>query len=156
MNFVISTIRGKFPGVQGIDTDQAKGIILENKDEKVMIIDTRRQDEFEVSRIPGAIHLDLKCSDQELNEVLANVEDNTKIINYCSLGYRSAMMTQRISNQLDNIQVFNLEGSIFKWANEDKPLVNHRNEPTKNVHPFAYRFAIPTLSWSKWKWTKDE
>ena len=55
-----------------------------------------------------------------------------------------------------SVQVLNMEGSIFKWANEDKALVDHKNEPTKFVHPFSYKYALPTLSRSKWKWSTAE
>ena len=57
---------------------------------------------------------------------------------------------------LFSVQVLNMEGSIFKWANEGKPLVDDKNEPTNFVHPFSYKYALPTLSWKKWKWSPTE
>ena len=35
-------------------------------------------------------------------------------------------------------EVFNLEGSIFKWANEGKELVDCNNEKTQYCHPYNY------------------
>jgi len=32
--------------------------------------------------------------------------------------------------------IYNLEGSLFKWANESRPLVDNSGSPTKLVHPY--------------------
>ena len=154
MNFIVSYIRRQFPGTPSIDTDQAKEII---DTKQTLIIDCRREDEFQVSKIPGAKNLDFKCEDNELTELLKDVEKDTQIINYCSLGYRSAIMTNRIQNLVkDRNPVYNLEGSIFKWANENKPLTDHQDQPTLKVHPYSFKFAFLTLSWNRWKWSKDD
>lgn len=34
------------------------------------------------------------------------------------------------------ITVYNLEGSLFKWANEGKPMVDINNRVTVYVHPY--------------------
>lgn len=47
---------------------------------------------------------------------------------------RSSLLAEKINKcGLENLQVFNLEGSIFKWANENKPL-----EGSDFVHPFRF------------------
>ena len=28
-----------------------------------------------------------------------------------------------------------MEGGLFKWANEGKPMVDHKNRPTTKAHP---------------------
>jgi hypothetical protein len=35
-------------------------------------------------------------------------------------------------------ELCNLEGSIFKWANEGKKLVDCNNKKTPNCHPYNY------------------
>ncbi len=142
MNTAIWYIRRKF-GAPAIETDKAKEILFDSTDNKVLLIDCRRPDEYEVSRIPGAINLHFRCSDEDLVEALktATSDNVTAVVSYCSLGYRSAIMTNRIRESLQKEekgdfslkpdQVFNLEGSIFKWANEDKPLVDNEGNPTK-------------------------
>ena len=37
--------------------------------------------------------------------------------------------------------VYNLEGSIFKWANENRPIVNGDDKPTHLVHPYNSFFG---------------
>ena len=53
---------------------------------------------------------------------------------YCSVGYRSARIADRLQ-QAGCDRVYNLEGSIFKWANEKRPLYQS-DRPTTIVHPY--------------------
>ena len=39
------------------------------------------------------------------------------------------------------IYVYNLEGSLFKWANEGRPLVDFRGEKTILCHPYNAVFG---------------
>lgn len=36
-----------------------------------------------------------------------------------------------------DVQVYNLEGSIFKWANEGRPLVDPTGNTAKLCHPYS-------------------
>ncbi|MEM8660723.1 MAG: rhodanese-like domain-containing protein [Pseudomonadota bacterium] len=57
---------------------------------------------------------------------------------YCSVGYRSSKATEQLL-KLGLSNVHNLEGSIFEWANEGKPLVQGGSDsltPSHVVHPF--------------------
>ena len=139
MNLTVSYLKRQFPDVPGVDTSTATEMIQEGK--PMLIIDCRREDEYQVSKIPGAKHVHFQCTDDVLKDALIESSDSTKIVSYCSLGYRSAIMTQRIMKMVQDDpslsaviasdQIFNLEGSIFKWANEDKPLVDKHESPTK-------------------------
>jgi rhodanese-related sulfurtransferase len=96
MNFIINYVRRQFPDVPCIDTDKAKEWIIDDPQAKILLIDCRRPDEFKVSKIPGAVNVNFRCSDDELKDALKDIEADSKIVNYCSLGYRSAIMTDRI------------------------------------------------------------
>ena len=37
--------------------------------------------------------------------------------------------------------VYNLEGSIFKWANEGRAMVDAAEQPTKLCHPYNFIFG---------------
>ena len=52
-------------------------------------------------------------------------------------------------------RVFNSEG-IFKWASEDRDLVNQKSENTSFVHPFSWMWGLIGLSRSRWKWDPDD
>lgn len=37
--------------------------------------------------------------------------------------------------------MYNLEGSIFKWANENRQMVDHKNRSTVYAHPYNAVFG---------------
>ena len=132
MNFVISFLRRQFPDSPGIQTNELDDKIQNNQN--VFLVDCRRPDEYSVSRIPNATNIHFKCSDEDLKSALDDLDENVTIVNYCSLGYRSGVMTKRILDLgLDNVskeRVYNLEGSIFKWAQEERPLIDNKGQTT--------------------------
>ena len=71
---------------------------------------------------------------------LASLSPEAVLVCYCSLGYRSARMTQRLV-QAGITQVLNLEGSLFQWANEERPLWAGQ-ESARLVHPFSDQFKV--------------
>ena len=50
-------------------------------------------------------------------------------------------MAQSLQKQLQNnkepCEVFNLEGSLFKWANEGRPMVDRLGNKTLLCHPYS-------------------
>ncbi len=114
---------------------------LKNIQEEVILLDAREKDEYNVSHIPNAVyvgynHFDMQAiADQ-------NIEKNTKIVVYCSLGVRSEDISEKLT-QAGYSQVFNLYGGIFEWKNNDFIVVNSDEAVTENVH------ACSKL-WSKW------
>ena len=70
-----------------------------------------------------------------------------KVVCYCSVGYRSSALAQELIFELkkpayqemrSKIRIYNLEGSIFKWANEGKDLKDNRETKTVVVHPYNF------------------
>ena len=53
-----------------------------------------------------------------------------------------------------SVNPLNLEGSLFKWGNENRPMLDGDDNVTKCVHPVEYKYGVPYLKWNKWKWTK--
>ena len=75
----------------------------------------------------------------------ASSDDPVAVVCYCSVGYRSSALAQQLTYELDKpiflgmkskIVIYNLEGSIFKWANEGKDLEDNRGRKTVFVHPY--------------------
>ena len=70
------------------------------------------------------------------------------IVCYCSLGYRSSLMAQKLyphckllaeTQKISFMPVIkNLEGSIFKWANEGREMIDCENRKTKCCHPYSF------------------
>ena len=179
---VLSYIRRKFDDVKhlsteslenrsfGVSYDEESSKSKKEPEQKHVILDCRRQDEFEVSHIPDAKNVNFQIKYEDLKNVLldeakklTNTEQkDINIVCYCSLGYRSSMLAQKIQNLAKddpdlsgkNIKAWNLEGSIFKWANENRPMMDLNEKPTKFAHPFSYTFCM-LLQKQYWKWTPD-
>ena len=152
-----------------------------------MLLDTRTKKEYEVSHIPNAIHVDFDSAmkskdlistiqnsanqqqrkaninenkDAEDEKVEKNKIDflNTNIYCYCSVGWRSSIMVEKLNdaiiernktdddnkdeNNSDKItkeklsNVKNVQGSIFEWVNQGNPVVNNANQNVEKVHTY--------------------
>jgi len=65
---------------------------------------------------------------------------NDPIVVYCSVGYRSARVAHWLAGQ-GYTNVRNLEGSLFQWANEDRPIFRD-GRSTLEVHPYDRRWGL--------------
>ncbi len=125
---VEAAVREKFPSVPLVSTDE---LAREMADERtILLLDVRTPEEFAVSRLRGARRID---PDAEPGEIPFLPED-ADIVTYCSVGYRSAKMAARL-RAAGYLHVRNLEGSIFRWANEGRPLYRG-NQLARKVHPY--------------------
>jgi len=57
----------------------------------MIIIDVREPHEYQVSHVNGAINLPLSSLERTSDQVLADLDKDTKIVLYCRSGQRSAM-----------------------------------------------------------------
>ncbi len=107
--------------------------------EKLILLDAREDREFEVSHLKGAIHIGFN---NFTIDAIQNISKKSKIIIYCSVGYRS----EKIGEQLKNagyLNVSNLYGGIFEWSNLGYPIVKGNSSHTTSVHAYDQ-------SWGKW------
>ena len=75
-------------------------------------------------------------------ENIKNINKKSKIIVYCSVGYRSERIGERLL-KLGFTDVSNLYGGIFDWINDGNPVVNTSGIRTDSVHTY-------NKEWSKW------
>jgi rhodanese-related sulfurtransferase len=134
---LLATIRKRFPGVRQMpacefaiwlaDTNRSRGLLL---------VDVRRPEEFAVSQLRGATNL---TSVTAVKAVAAT--DARPIVVYCSVGYRSSALAEKLQKAgLTN--VFNLEGSIFAWANEGRAVYRgHFKLNPVQVHPYDEKWG---------------
>ncbi len=95
-----------------------------------VLVDVRSADEFAVSHLPGAQHLD----DRRALLALARANPDRTLVLYCSVGVRSSKAARWLRKQ-GATNVANLAGSIFEWHNRGLPLVNAEG-PTTQVHGY--------------------
>ena len=119
----------KFPTVQWINTEEFACWLEDLAKPQPVILDARTEAEYAVSHLKQAQRIDPEHPEQA---VLPSKD--TPIVVYCSVGYRSARIAQQLG-QAGFSRVYNLEGSLFKWANEERPFFNN-DHPTLLVHPY--------------------
>ena len=145
MRMCLTGIRAKFPSVSNISTKSLHQLIEEHSG-KLLMLDCRDECEYNVSHIENARRVD--GDGKDLAETVEYIQQNfscqLQIICYCSLGYRSSRYAQLLEDKFKDVptyKVYNLEGSLFKWANEDRPIVNVQKEAVLKVHPYNAVFG---------------
>ena len=126
---VNAKIRHDFPGVKRISTTELAGWLSDKTRPAPLLLDVRTKAEFAVSHLQNAEQIDPAAP----ASIISQPHDRP-IVTYCSVGYRSGEFAQRLQAAGFN-KVLNLEGSIFRWANEGRPLFRGERRVTK-VHPY--------------------
>ncbi len=140
-------------------------LALQQTSAPVFLIDVRTAEEFEVSRIPGAVLFDLTAIEQQVKtqksgadatqrawQVLyQNIEQAQArqpekplhVIAYCSVGWRSSAFIRELKQKYpfsQTTRLYNLKGSIFRWSEQGYALENARGR-TESVHGYAQPWA---------------
>lgn len=121
-----------------VNAERVKKEILKTKSEgKVVIFDARESKEFNVSHLPGAKHVGYNKFNAQ--KAIKGLSKDQKIIVYCTVGYRSGQVAQKLRRLGYNAH--NLHGGITSWVNESGPLVDTKSAPTQKVHTYSKRRA---------------
>jgi rhodanese-related sulfurtransferase len=126
-----TTIRSQYPSVEHISTDSLAQWLDDSAAPDPYLIDARQPEEFAVSHLREGVNIPV---DDSTWAALDTVATDTPIVVYCSVGYRSSEMAARLQ-EAGFTNVTNLEGSIFEWANEGRP-VYRDGERVDEVHPY--------------------
>jgi rhodanese-related sulfurtransferase len=125
------SLRHRFPKVDWISTRELADWLADKSRPAPLLLDVRTPEEWNVSHLSGARPVAPNAS---VESATAGVSKETPIVTYCAVGYRSGdMATQLRAAGFTNVR--NLEGSIFKWGNEHRPLVRE-HERVSTVHPY--------------------
>ena len=123
-------VREAFPDVPQMTTRQLAAMQAHDAPD-VVLLDARTAAEFNVSHLPGAV---LASNARMALDALEPKDSEHTVVVYCSVGYRSSRLAQELRRQgFEN--VFNLEGSLFQWANEGRPLYRGK-ERAYRAHPY--------------------
>lgn len=136
LDAMASVIRVRFPEVPQVSPDDLAAWLADDTRARPQLLDVREADEYAVSHLPGAIRID---PDAPAAAVLMRIDPTRPIVAYCSVGYRSSLVVQRL-RAAGFTQAANLEGSIFAWANEGRPLESD-GRTVGVVHPYDTTFA---------------
>ncbi len=124
-------VRSHFPEVPQISTDSLAARLTAPGLPTPLLLDVRAEDEFAVSHLRGAVRVDPDAPDLAFLDTLAR---DVPIVAYCSVGYRSSKLV-RMLREKGFTNASNLEGSIFRWANEGRP-VYREGDRVRQVHPY--------------------
>lgn len=128
---VKQAIRARFPEVRQLSTQVLADWLEQFDIQPPLLLDTRTPEEYAVSHLSNAIFLNYKQPDWSM---VAEYPLDTPIVTYCSVGYRSSAIAHQL-HQRGYTQTMNLEGSIFQWFNEGRP-VYQQGQVVQCVHPY--------------------
>lgn len=142
------TIRERFPGVRQLSTTELAGWLASPQSAKPLLLDARAPAEYAVSHLRGA---QLAASEEQALAVLQAEPRDRLVVVYCSVGYRSSALAEQLQAR-GFTNVYNLEGSIFEWANEGRPVyqsaaltgsssVSQGEQSVKRVHPYDAKWG---------------
>ncbi len=131
-SLTLKAIRARFPTVSQISPDTLQSWLDKSPQrENLLLFDAREPEEYAVSHLQGAQPAPSK---DEALKALQGVPADQRIVLYCSVGYRSSELAQFLMKK-GYTGIYNLEGSIFAWANEGRPVYRGK-ERVKVVHPY--------------------
>jgi rhodanese-related sulfurtransferase len=111
---------------------------LEASGEPIVLLDARSKEEFAVSHLPGAHYVDPGIWKWSFRNAYGSDLKGKKVVIYCAVGARSSNLASRITDiakEAGATGIYNLEGGIFRWHNEGRPLVGP-NGKTDEIHPY--------------------
>ena len=103
-----------------------------------LLFDVRTPAEYRVSHLSEARFVNF---DSIATATFADIDRNQPVVVYCSVGYRSERLGERL-HALGFRNVRNLYGGLFEWVNQGYPVYNDQGL-TPNVHPYS-------PLWSTW------
>lgn len=134
MDEIKQTVRKRFPEVPQLSTAELAQWIADTSRPTPLLVDVRAPKEFAISHLQGATN-----STRVEDVVRARGSKDRPVVVYCSIGYRSAAFADKLM-QKGVTNIYNLEGSIFQWANEDRP-VYRGSVIVQEVHPYSPKWG---------------
>jgi rhodanese-related sulfurtransferase len=133
-------VAARYPDVKQV-TPTALATLLAAKPDQIMLFDIREPPEFAVSHLPSATLVPPRARDSLslVQDTLAQHPETELALFYCAVGVRSCALANRVGKASGGvppgIQLANLAGGLFRWANEGRALINAQAATTA-VHPF--------------------
>jgi rhodanese-related sulfurtransferase len=141
----------RFPSVQWISGQELARWYADTLRVPAVILDARTRAEYETSHLHGAERIDPVHPDFG---PFRSFPRDTPMVVYSSVGYRGARISYRLGQEGFS-RALNLDGGIFQWANEDRP-VELAGRPVDRVHPYDARWGLLLRSSSRARVTLPE
>lgn len=102
------------------------------------ILDAREKDEYSISHLRNSIWVGY--NDFSIERLEGISKDDTIVV-YCSVGYRSEKICEKLI-ALGYKHVFNTYGGIFEWVNRGNTVVNNENQEMQKVHTYNKTWGV--------------
>ncbi|TNE57322.1 MAG: rhodanese-like domain-containing protein [Bacteroidetes bacterium] len=103
----------------------------------LVLLDAREPREYAVSHLKGAVQVGY---DHFELDKLPKLDKNSRIVVYCSVGYRSEKIAEKLI-QAGYKNVSNLYGGIFEWVNQGHSVYNAKGR-TQKVHAYDRTWGV--------------
>ena len=136
LDVVRAQVRKDYRNVAHLSANALVNIM--RKEEEFLLLDVREEAEFAVSRIAGAERVDPGIWRKSFMARFGDHVRGKMVVFYCSVGVRSSRLAANVQAALIEQgakEVFNLDGGVFAWHNENRALENAKGA-TDYVHPF--------------------
>ena len=87
--------------------------------EKLILVDTREDNEWAHGHLPGAIHLSKGIIERDVERAIP--DKATPIVAYCGGGFRSALVSDNLQ-KMGYTNVVSLAGGFRGWVDDDLPV----------------------------------
>ena len=136
IRWAVNVVRDRFADVVHLPPRELAAWLADGTRPAPLLLDARSEEEIAVSHLAGARRLDPLADADDLRAAAAR---GRPIVAYCSAGYRGARLARRL-REAGAVEVSNLEGGIFAWANEGFEVVRN-GELVREVHPYHGIFS---------------
>ena len=72
---------------------------------------------------------------------LVGIDTHTPVAVYCSVGYRSERIAERLLQE-GYTHVVNVYGGIFQWVNTRQPVVTINGAETERIHAYSKSWGV--------------
>ena len=113
----LSLVEEALKDIPEVDVYQIKDRL--DKGDNVNLIDVREDNEWDLGRIPTAIHLGKGIIERDIESVAKNRE--MELILYCQGGFRSALAAESLK-KMGYKNVYSMSGGFSTWASNEFPI----------------------------------
>jgi rhodanese-related sulfurtransferase len=129
-------LRLKFQGVRQVAPAELVAWMKDPNRPPPMLIDARPPEQYAVSRIDGSVEIDPMAPDLH---PLNHIAKDQPLVVYDATGVQGTAMVIALTNE-GFTRVSNLEGGLFRWANEGYPIVADAG-PASKVYPLTWSWG---------------
>ena len=133
---VKARIRSRHPAVAQLSVPALLAWLRDTVRPRPLLLDTRTAEEFADGHIEAAVRADAVGS--AMQQLRQRPPGGAAVL-YCSVGHRSSALADALLARGAE-RVFNLEGSLFEWANQGHAVVVGDGRPGK-VHPYDRKWG---------------